>query len=335
METTKVYSSYHDARKNYLVVLCRADADVRNAYQYRMITANRIEGLLSCSLRQIDADTFLYADVTGKRSLSALRPGTMTGRLAAKLLTEAVQTLGGLSRYLLERACLQLSPELIFYDLSEENFVFFYDPGRPKPDGLPALIRYLKESLQGSDKKTVRALLTLLEMTKDENAILREQDVQRIFAQTGGQALGEEAFDFEELRAIAREKPAPEEDPIRPRQEADPCASCRKKDIGFCADPGDGRAYSPKLTQENTEKRVEMASAESGGRGKKGALFLFLAAFITAIAGKILPVEQAQLRSFLCAAAFLALMGLLLAIYTRVRAGKEMPAKEKVPQASD
>ena len=61
---------YSDATHNYLVLAC--PQEVKNNYQYKMLAANQIRGLLPCSGRSIDNREYLYYDITSRQSLSDL-----------------------------------------------------------------------------------------------------------------------------------------------------------------------------------------------------------------------------------------------------------------------
>ena len=53
------YCYYRDARNNYLVIPCPEDKG-QGSYQYRMLAANTIPGILPCALRYVDGKGYLY-----------------------------------------------------------------------------------------------------------------------------------------------------------------------------------------------------------------------------------------------------------------------------------
>jgi hypothetical protein len=65
---------YKDTMRSYMIIPCPPEAETEG-YQYRMLEMNRIDGILSCGLRYIDGERFLYYDITGKQSMRGLYEG--------------------------------------------------------------------------------------------------------------------------------------------------------------------------------------------------------------------------------------------------------------------
>ena len=57
MEDNIVRTFYSDASHNYMVIEC--PHELRDNYQYKMLAANQIRGLLPCSSRSIDKREYL------------------------------------------------------------------------------------------------------------------------------------------------------------------------------------------------------------------------------------------------------------------------------------
>ena len=68
---------YKDFRHNY-VILKLADP-MTDLYQCRMITANRIDGLLPCQERHINGEMLLYYEITSKQNLASLYENARIG----------------------------------------------------------------------------------------------------------------------------------------------------------------------------------------------------------------------------------------------------------------
>ena len=73
MEENREISYFSDASHNYLVLEC--PAELKDNYQYKMLAANQISGLLQCSGRTIDSREYLYYDITSRQSLADLYDG--------------------------------------------------------------------------------------------------------------------------------------------------------------------------------------------------------------------------------------------------------------------
>jgi hypothetical protein len=121
---------YRDARHNYMILQCVGEKEqICSNYQYRMLAANKIEGLLPCSLRFIDGKGCIYYEITSRQSIDNLWGNSPVpgGQLKA-LLLELIGIEDRLSEYLLDSAGILLSPEYIYYDLLQERFYFSYFP---------------------------------------------------------------------------------------------------------------------------------------------------------------------------------------------------------------
>ena len=121
---------YRDARHNYMILQCVGEKEqICSNYQYRMLAANKIEGLLPCSLRFIDGKGCIYYEITSRQSIDNLWGNSPVpgGQLKA-LLLELIGIEDRLSEYLLDSSGILLSPEYIYYDLLQERFYFSYFP---------------------------------------------------------------------------------------------------------------------------------------------------------------------------------------------------------------
>ena len=67
MDDNIVRTFYSDASHNYMVIEC--PHELRDNYQYKMLAANQIRGLLPCSSRCIDNQEYLYYDITSRQSM--------------------------------------------------------------------------------------------------------------------------------------------------------------------------------------------------------------------------------------------------------------------------
>ena len=57
-----------DLQNSYLVLKMKEETE--NRYPLRMITENKISGLLPCSFRRMNGDVLFYYDITSKISLA-------------------------------------------------------------------------------------------------------------------------------------------------------------------------------------------------------------------------------------------------------------------------
>ncbi|MCR4764021.1 MAG: DUF6382 domain-containing protein, partial [Lachnospiraceae bacterium] len=115
-----------DLRHNYMV-LCGLEAETD--YRLRMLSENVPAGLLRCSLRNINAQIYLYYEIDSRQPM---RNRYADGRLSAadlKRLLRAVLALGGtLEDYLLDIEHVLFSVDCIYVDIRTGDFFFAYCP---------------------------------------------------------------------------------------------------------------------------------------------------------------------------------------------------------------
>lgn len=62
---------YKDYGHNYLIITCGKE-DEEAGYRYRMLSLNKVDGLLNYSIRNINGSTCLYYDISSKVSIENL-----------------------------------------------------------------------------------------------------------------------------------------------------------------------------------------------------------------------------------------------------------------------
>ena len=317
-------SYYNDATRNSLVVRC-ADPKETAGYQYRMISCNRIPGLLPCSIREIDGEAYLAYDVTGLQSLQRLYGERDLERESFKKLLYSIAEAGKtLSRYLLDFSGLVLAPELIFYDYAQERYLFLYNPGEKREESLSGLLQYAEKKIRPGQKDLQFLLYRLLDLSGNPNFILKQEVLDRVLvspAAGGGQ----------------------EEEPGR-----DPVSFSRRGQEQ-CPNQDREQPYGYRWQQEETqpevfaqEQRKEVSPPPSPEKKIKketrsrtagtflAAISLLLAAIGTELINLYLPVPEgiavivrSLLLGFLVAAVVIAAYGTVLSFRNGEKDGKE------------
>lgn len=118
---------------NYVDILLGSEWDVwerGDYYKIRMITENKIKGVMTPVQLCLDGEVFLRYEITDCLKLTQVfenvKPQGVFLQSAMTLLSE---TGDNLDRYLLPREDLVLSPEYIFYDMKKRTINFIYVPG--------------------------------------------------------------------------------------------------------------------------------------------------------------------------------------------------------------
>lgn len=125
MQQEYVNSFHH----NYLKVKMKQDAGRKLRYQYQVLSAKRLEGLLPVSLHINNGENSLYYEISGKQSLSKWFQKKKIDGEWMKLFCGSLKTaLWSLEQYLLDERNLLLHPDFIFVDMESEKPFFLYCP---------------------------------------------------------------------------------------------------------------------------------------------------------------------------------------------------------------
>lgn len=169
---------YSDSLHNYLAADCSSGAE---GYQYKMLAANKIKGILPCSLRVIDARTYLYYDITSMQSLSERCESGLQEIDVRLLLYEIARAGRSLSEYLLDGDRLLLDAHYIYIDPVSGRYGFLYYPEPVEGMALSGLLVYLSAHLDLHDKSTASAIFRLIPLSSGTNFILREEQLDFLF----------------------------------------------------------------------------------------------------------------------------------------------------------
>ena len=86
-------------------------------YQIRMLEENQIEGILPVKGRGRNGCSFYDYDVSGKISMKAMyERSKISSQDMKKFLSQLKQVIYSVERHLLNKQCILLRPEYIFYE---------------------------------------------------------------------------------------------------------------------------------------------------------------------------------------------------------------------------
>ena len=145
-----------DVNHNYMMLLSRETPDP-DAYENRVILANRIRGLLPCRLLYLNGDTYYSFDITSMQSLEILRGRRiLSGDGFSSFFCELIDVLSGLEEYLLDFDHLILTPDKIYIDPSGGKIGLVYFPAFRKDirESLRELVEYLLSGTDPDDRRT-------------------------------------------------------------------------------------------------------------------------------------------------------------------------------------
>lgn len=185
---------YKDFRHNYLII---KNEDIpADTYQCKMITGNRIEGLIPCMERHINGETLLYYEITSKQSLASLyEDNRITMEQLNKLFWQIKRTWDGISKFLLKESSLVLRPEFIFADIETEEYMFLYYPFETEENYIVLLLEFLADRVNSEDKDAVEVTYKMLELAVKDQFVLDE--VLEWFKEDSAERMREEREDRE------------------------------------------------------------------------------------------------------------------------------------------
>lgn len=164
-----------DLNSNYMIL---TEENPKNeSYEVRMITENRIYGLLPCIHQQYEGRTEYYYEITGRQSMELLyeRRKLNSGQLKG-LLRELLRILESAGEYLLNPDHLLLGPETIYlHTRSEKLYLCCYLGSEKKiQESFLDLAEYLLGKLDKSDAEGIEFGYELYQNALEPNFSLTE-----------------------------------------------------------------------------------------------------------------------------------------------------------------
>jgi hypothetical protein len=177
-----------DVRHNYMVlcgITCGED------YRLRMVSENHPAGLLRCSLRNINGESYLYYEIDSKQPMRNryADKGLHIGEVR-RLLRGILQLADTLEDYLLDMDHILFSADCVYADMRTEEFLFVYCPSSEEDvtsvSGFCAFSEALLSYVDPEDEKAARVVYTLCALASEHGmrvtdmvrAALEEDDEQ-------------------------------------------------------------------------------------------------------------------------------------------------------------
>ncbi len=164
-----------DLNSNYMILTDERTDD--NSYEERMITENRIQGLLPCVTQRREKSTEYYYEITGKQSMTLLyERRKMTYDQLLELLKGLWKILENAEEYLLGADHFILEPEYIYLHTKSEKPCLCYYPAQEKNirESFLSLAEYLLGKLDRSDTAGIEFGYDLYQRAMEPNFSLRE-----------------------------------------------------------------------------------------------------------------------------------------------------------------
>lgn len=160
---------YKDYQHNYLILICGQE-DKEGSYRYRMLSLNKVDGLLNYSIRNVNGSTCLYYDISSKISIENLYQNKRLSYDQVKdFFIQLDQICWNLSHYFLEEKELLLQPQYIYFDLAAQKYYGVYYPQTDMEEEniYEALLDFLLTHIDSEDQKLASKVYQFYEMAED------------------------------------------------------------------------------------------------------------------------------------------------------------------------
>ena len=146
-------------------------------YQYCILTRGGIRRLLSCSLRYINGEAYLYYDITSKQNVGQhYAKQAITREWVKDFFWSYEQATQEMGRFLLDEKNILVYPDQIFEDLSSHRFFFLYLPYNEEGTGMKNLLEFIMEHMDYNDTELVECVYYIYEQyEKYGDVYLQEQ----------------------------------------------------------------------------------------------------------------------------------------------------------------
>lgn len=165
---------FKDYKHNYMILRCGQE-QAEKSYQYRLLTSGRIDGILRCSLRHVNGESYFYYDISSRATLEGLYRGRqMTAQQIRELLEQLYGIYCELGNCFMEESRLVMMPEYIYYDMSRKKYIGLYYPDYETDKPYEALMDFLLEHLDGRDEKLADCIYTIYERMEESSFSLQD-----------------------------------------------------------------------------------------------------------------------------------------------------------------
>lgn len=206
---------FRDYKHSYMILPC-GSAQPEKSYQCRLLTSNKLEEILCCSLRHVNGAAYFYYDISSRTTLENMYRGR---QLSFGQVRELFEQLYGiycrLGNHFMDETKLVLLPAYIFYDLSRKKYIGLYYPDFEEERPYDALMDYLLEHMDSQDERLADAIYQIYERT--EEAAFSLSDALLILGEREEYPAAEEA----EKKEIA---------PSLPDTDLQPANTCMRED---------------------------------------------------------------------------------------------------------
>lgn len=167
---------YKDYNHNYMILEIKNDEE-RDSYQRRMLVSNKIDGILGCSLRNVNGAVYFYYDISSKVSFENLYKGKqLSYEMVKDLFMQLNMIYQNLGKFFMDERALLVRPDCIYYDLTLRKYFGLYYPMDESKIQRPyeELMDFLLAHIDSGDQNLVDCMYRIYEMSETQNFLLTD-----------------------------------------------------------------------------------------------------------------------------------------------------------------
>lgn len=159
---------FKDYKHNYMILKCE-ETGMGEKYLRSMLAYNRIDGIVKCSVRNVNGEVYLYYDVSSKITLENLYQGKkMSYEQVRDFFCQIDMIYRNLGQFFMEEKGLLMQPDCIFYDFSSKKYYGVYYPVKNLSNENPyePLMDYLLNHSDTGNQKLTDIIYQIYEMSE-------------------------------------------------------------------------------------------------------------------------------------------------------------------------
>ena len=153
------------------------EREIGGSYALRMLSENRITGLLPFQEKRVDGETSLYFNITSRQSLARMMEyRSFKAKEIRQITSDLIITMTALERFLMDGDQLCLEPDMIYVDPDDLKANFCFLPGSENrfEESFRKLARYILDHVDHTDGDAVVLAFALFRAGEKENLGIRD-----------------------------------------------------------------------------------------------------------------------------------------------------------------
>ena len=172
---------FKDYKHNYMILKCE-ETNMGENYLRSMLANNKIDGIVKCSVRNINGEAYLYYDISSKITFENLFQGKkMSYEQVRDFFSQIDMIYRNLGQFFMEERGLLMRPDCIFYDFTSKKYFGLYYPiaNLQSVNPYEPLMDYLLNHLDTENQKLTDIIYQIYEMS--ESPLFSIADVLTFF----------------------------------------------------------------------------------------------------------------------------------------------------------